>query len=251
VSARSIAVLKKHGVRVIELGIPTVNDAILRLLGRGHTAGDFFDAFRILTGEGFEMGMQVMVGLPGETLADLQETVFAMIALAPRFIRIYPLVVIEDTRLFERFTRGDYSPDSLDTAVTKACFVYVSAWSHAIRTIKMGLTENEVIKEKIASGPYHPAFGYLAAFPLGAWIVGHSAKRSRTHRVTAYALAVLMILTVGAAVLYANMRWVAGKPVSILWIITSGFLLFLPGEAIKAGAAMWFSERIRGAVRHD
>jgi histone acetyltransferase (RNA polymerase elongator complex component) len=161
VSGETIAVLKEHGVRVIELGIPTVNDAILRLLGRGHTARDFFDTFRILVDEGFELGMQVMVGLPGETFADLQETVSAVIALAPRFIRIYPLVVIEDTRLFEMFMRGGYSPDTLDAAVTKACFVYVSAWSHGIRTIKMGLTENEVIKEKIASGPYHPAFGYL------------------------------------------------------------------------------------------
>ncbi|MGD0656475.1 MAG: radical SAM protein [Syntrophorhabdales bacterium] len=161
VSARTIAVLKEHGVRVIELGIPTVNDAILRLLGRGHTARDFFDTFKVLVDEGFELGMQVMVGLPGETFADLQETVCAMITLAPCFVRIYPLVVIEDTRLFERFMKGAYSPDSLDTAVAKACFVYVSAWSHGIRTIKMGLTENEVIKEKIASGPYHPAFGYL------------------------------------------------------------------------------------------
>ncbi len=56
------------------------------------------------------MGMQVMVGLPGETLADLRETVSAMIALAPRFIRIYPLVVIEDTRLFERFKEGGLFP---------------------------------------------------------------------------------------------------------------------------------------------
>jgi len=161
VSKETIAVLKEHGVRVVELGIPTMNDAILRALGRGHTARDFFDSFRLLTGEGFEVGMQVMVGLPGETFADLHETVSAITTVAPCFIRIYPLVVIEDTRLFEAFIKGDYVPDSLETAVTKASFVYASAWSHGVRTIKMGLTDNDVVRERIAGGPFHPAFGYL------------------------------------------------------------------------------------------
>ena len=161
VSRETIFVLKEHGVRVIELGIPTMNDAILRALGRGHTARDFFDSFRLLTGEGFEVGMQVMVGLPGETFADLRETVSVITALAPCFIRIYPLVVIEGTGLFEAFARGDYVPDTLEAAVTKASFVYMSAWSHGIKTVKMGLTDNDVIRERIAAGPFHPAFGYL------------------------------------------------------------------------------------------
>jgi histone acetyltransferase (RNA polymerase elongator complex component) len=161
VSKETIAVLKEHGVTVVELGIPTVNDAILRALGRGHTARDFFESFRLLVGEGFEVGMQVMVGLPGEAFADLCETVSAVTTLAPCFIRIYPLVVIEDTGLFEAFAKGAYVPDTLEAAVTKASFVYASAWSHGVRTIKMGLTDNDVIKERIAAGPFHPAFGYL------------------------------------------------------------------------------------------
>ncbi len=161
VNQEVIGILKEHRVRVIELGIPTTNNRILSLLGRGHTAGDFFDAFRFLKDEGFEVGMQVMVGLPKEKAADLRETVSAIIACAPRFIRIYPLVVIRDTPLFDSFRAGEYAPDSMEEAVAKACFVYASAWKHGIRTIKMGLTENEVLREKIAAGPFHPAFGYL------------------------------------------------------------------------------------------
>ena len=143
------------------MGIPTLNDRILDLLGRGHTTEDFFRTFRLLTEEGFEVGMQVMVGLPGERFADLRETALAITTLAPLFVRIYPLIVIEDTPLFEWFRTGAFSPDSLDAAVAKACFIYVSAWKQNIKTIKMGLTENEVLKERIAAGPYHPAFGYL------------------------------------------------------------------------------------------
>jgi len=161
VNGEVIGILKEHGVRVIELGIPTTNNRILSLLGRGHTAGDFFNTFRLLKDEGFDVAMQVMVGLPGEKAADLRETVSAIVACAPRFIRIYPLVVIRETPLFDSFRAAEYLPDSMEEAVAKACFVYGSAWKHGIRTIKMGLTENEVLKEKIAAGPFHPAFGYL------------------------------------------------------------------------------------------
>ncbi len=45
--------------------------------------------------------------------------------------------------------------------MAKAVFISITAWSHRIRTIKMGLTENDVLKEKIAAGPFHPSFGYL------------------------------------------------------------------------------------------
>ncbi len=162
VSRSAIRVLKEHRVRTIELGTPTFNDRILDMLSRGHTSEDSRNALMLMKEEGFETGMQVMVGLPGETDDDLYETVSAIVSLAPSFIRIYPLVVIEETPLFEQFASGSFIPDALDTAVAKAAFIYASAWTHGISTIKMGLTENPALKAKIAGGPYHPAFGYLA-----------------------------------------------------------------------------------------
>ncbi len=160
-SSRAIGIMKHHGVKTIELGMPCFNDRILADLNRGHTTADLFDTYRQLKEGGFELGLQVMVGLPGETDKDLRETASSVVALAPAFIRIYPLCVIEDTPLFERFHSGDFSPDSLETAVTKAAYIYIRAWDRGIRTIKMGLTDNEVLKRKVAAGPYHPAFGYL------------------------------------------------------------------------------------------
>ncbi len=154
-------ILREHGVRTIELGSPTFNDRILGLLQRGHTKEDLISTYRFLRDEGFQVGLQVMVGLPEERPDDLRETVLSVTSLAPSFIRIYPLVVIEDTPLFQLYQEGRFLPDPLETAVAKAAYIYVNAWKQGIRTIKMGLTENEVLKEKVASGPYHPAFGYL------------------------------------------------------------------------------------------
>lgn len=156
-----IDVLKKHGVRTIELGIPTFNDRILADLNRGHTREDLFGTYELLRREGFEIGLQVMVGLPGETRQDLRETTASVARLAPAFIRIYPLLVIDGTPLAEAYRKGDFSPDSLEEAVSKVLFICLSVRQRGIKTIKMGLSENEVLKKKILAGPYHPAFGYL------------------------------------------------------------------------------------------
>jgi histone acetyltransferase (RNA polymerase elongator complex component) len=161
--------LKKQRVGTIELGIPSFNDAILSALERGHTAREAIETYFDLRDEGFQVGIQVMVGLPGEKFDDIRETTARVEHLSPYFIRIYPLLVIEDTPLLQSFKQGQFVPDSLEKAVGKAAYIYVNAWKLGIRTVKMGLTENDVLKKKIAAGPYHPAFGYLvksAAFLL-------------------------------------------------------------------------------------
>jgi hypothetical protein len=156
-----VSLLRRYGVRTIEIGAPTFNDAVLARLNRGHTAEDARRACSFWRDAGFETGLQVMVGLPGETADDVRHTAANIIDLAPAFIRIYPLVVVEDTPLCGEFRAGRFAPDALETAVEKSAFIYVSAWTRGIRTIKMGLTANEALREKTAAGPFHPAFGYL------------------------------------------------------------------------------------------
>jgi histone acetyltransferase (RNA polymerase elongator complex component) len=154
-------ILKKYNVRTIELGAPAFNNDILARIGRGHTAEDVRDTYRFLRAEGFETGLQVMVGLPGETARDVRETAANIVSLAPAFVRIYPLLVMEDTDLCRDFREGRFFPDTRQAAVAKSVFIHVSAWTHGIGTIKIGLTTNDVLLEKIVAGPFHPAFGYL------------------------------------------------------------------------------------------
>ena len=156
-----VAILKKNRVTTIELGIPTFNDRILELLNRKHTAADLINAFHVLTDEGFQVALQVMVGLPHETRDDISNTVKNIISLKPSFIRIYPLAFISGTPLADMYTTGEFSVISLDEAIHRAMVIYLSALQHEIKTVKMGLTDNEVIKDRIIGGYYHPAFGYL------------------------------------------------------------------------------------------
>jgi len=159
--AQVIELLRAKNVGVIELGIPTFNDETLRALGRHHTVQDLYDTYHLLTRAGFSVGLQIMVGLPGETADDVRTTARHLAELRPAFIRIYPLVVLRDTALHVDFREGRFTPLSLEQAVERASFLYVSALSHATKVVKMGLIENEFLKGALVSGPYHPAFGYL------------------------------------------------------------------------------------------
>jgi histone acetyltransferase (RNA polymerase elongator complex component) len=158
---RMIELLKEYKVTTVELGIPVFSDEKLRALGRHHTVRDLYDTFEALIQAGFSVGLQVMIGLPGETAQDTRLTVEHLLRLKPGFIRVYPLIVIRDTRLHEVFNEGIFRPLSVAEAVLRALFIYLNAEAHGIKVIRMGLSENEFLKREIVGGPYHPSFGYL------------------------------------------------------------------------------------------
>jgi histone acetyltransferase (RNA polymerase elongator complex component) len=157
----ALQALKENKVTVIELGMPCFNDGILEKLNRGHTVDDFHKAFFLLKEKGFGVAVQVMVGLPGETIADVEKTTEEIIRLFPDYIRIYPLVVLKDTPLHQMHEKGGFAPIPFDEALDRAVYIYVNALKQGIKTVKMGLTESEAIRERIVAGHYHPAFGYL------------------------------------------------------------------------------------------
>jgi len=157
----TIDILKRNGVDLIELGIPTFNDAILAAVNRDHTAQDLYCAYERLGGEGFRLALQFMVGLPGETMSDIERTVEDMVRLRPEYIRIYPLVILRNTPLYGLYERGDFKPISFDDALERACFIYVNALRHDIDVANVGLTDNEMVSGMVAGGFYHPAYGLL------------------------------------------------------------------------------------------
>ncbi|OPY04555.1 MAG: Oxygen-independent coproporphyrinogen-III oxidase 1 [Syntrophorhabdus sp. PtaB.Bin184] len=157
----TIDILKRNGVRFIELGIPTFNDVILAALNRAHTAGDLFQAFDRLQGEGFRLALQFMVGLPGETMGDIEETAENMVRLRPEYIRIYPLVILRNTPLYRLYETGEFAPIAFDEALERAALIYRGAREEGIDVVNVGLTDNEMVRGMVAGGFYHPAFGSL------------------------------------------------------------------------------------------
>lgn len=113
VSARKAALLRKFGVNRISLGVQSWDDELLKLLGREHNAAQAEESFRILRYAGFgNINVDLMFGLPGQTVAQWRATLEKTIALQPEHISTYCLTYEEDTEFFLRHARGEFRQDT-------------------------------------------------------------------------------------------------------------------------------------------
>ncbi len=155
--------LLASGVGTIELGIQSLEDKVLTLSNRGHTAQAAFQALGLLKKYPVRIGVQLMVGLPGDTAGEFLRTVKQVTALKPHLVRIYPTLVLKDTALSQWFYEGRYHPLSLDETLSLCSQALEIFKDNGIRVIRMGLQENDGLRlgKDLIAGPYHPAFGSL------------------------------------------------------------------------------------------
>jgi oxygen-independent coproporphyrinogen-3 oxidase len=113
VSARKAGLLYKFGVNRISLGVQSWDEDLLKLLGREHSALQAKESFRILRDAGFtNINVDLMFGLPGQTIDQWRTTLEKTIALEPEHISAYCLTYEEDTEFFLRHARGEFRQDS-------------------------------------------------------------------------------------------------------------------------------------------
>jgi oxygen-independent coproporphyrinogen-3 oxidase len=113
VSARKASLLKELGVNRISLGVQSWDDSLLELLGREHNAQQAEESFWILRDAGFaNINIDLMFGLPGQTVEQWRESLARTIALGPEHISTYCLTYEEDTDFFRRHTRGEFQSDA-------------------------------------------------------------------------------------------------------------------------------------------
>lgn len=98
VDAAYLSLLRAGGVNRLSFGVQTFDDALLRRIGRIHTAAEACAAVRQARAAGFRnLSLDLMYGLPGQTRAGLEASVQQALALAPQHISIYGLQVEEGT----------------------------------------------------------------------------------------------------------------------------------------------------------
>lgn len=155
--------LKRYKVDTIELGVQSLYDDVLEKSGRGHTSEDVYRAVELIKKYDFKLGLQMMVGLPGDTIKRSIETAKMFIKIKPQCVRIYPTLVIRDTYLEKRTIEGNYSPLSLVRAVEICSYLLMDFYINKINVIRVGLqpTENIQLGKDVLDGPFHPAFKQL------------------------------------------------------------------------------------------
>lgn len=154
-------ILKQYGVTAVELGAQSLDDRVLMLNERGHTAKQVEDACELLKKYGFETGLQMMTGLYGSEDSDSLETAEKIIALSPDTVRIYPTVVIKGTKLCELAEKGEFRPVGIEETV-ELCAKLIPMFENAgIKVIRVGLHSGGGVEEGFAGGAYHPALREL------------------------------------------------------------------------------------------
>ena len=163
IDEETIERLQSFGVTTVELGVQSMDDEVLIKNLRGHTAEDTVRASRLIKNSGIALGHQVMPGLYGDSPEGFRETVQKSIALSPDCVRIYPTLVIRDTRLCEWYRAGKFTPLSLSEAVDQSKEAVLAYRAHGISVIRVGLLASDTISvdADVVAGPYHPAFGEL------------------------------------------------------------------------------------------
>ncbi len=155
--------LTAFGVGTIELGVQSLDDAVLRRAGRGHTADDVRRAVEFIRRYPFRLGIQLMPGLPGDTRRTMFATLQKAIQFQPDMARLYPTGVLENTRLAKMYRAGSYAPLPLAEAVAICAAMKLELERHAILVIRTGLqaAENLAYGKALLAGPYHPSFGEM------------------------------------------------------------------------------------------
>ncbi len=163
IDGKRMALITPFSVQTVEIGVQSMNDRVLRASGRGHTADDAEAAVRFVKSEGYETGVQLMTGLPGDDESSLFATATRIIGLAPDFVRIYPALVFENSPLADMFRKGRYEPTPLHRCVAQVKKLYQMFTQNDVPVIRMGLQASDGFDDpsSLIAGPYHPAFGHL------------------------------------------------------------------------------------------
>ena len=162
-----LKLLKKYGVKTVELGVQSTNNYILKKCKRGHTYEDVVKASKLIRKYRFDLGHQMMIGLPESTKLDELNTARDLAKLKPKIVRLYPVLVIRNTQLEKEYENGEYEPLNVLQAVERCKELYYFFTSKKITVIRMGLQNTELIsnpdneKSEVVAGPYHEAFGQL------------------------------------------------------------------------------------------
>ncbi len=155
----TLQLLKSYRVTAVELGAQSMDDEVLRLNHRGHTANDVVKAAALIQESGLELGLQMMTGLYGADEESDRQTACELMKLQPDTVRIYPTLVLANTYLEELYRKGVYTPPALDPTVDLCARLMQQFEAQGIRVIKLGLHADSL--SQVVAGPCHPALREL------------------------------------------------------------------------------------------
>lgn len=145
ITPKILSMLRKYNVGTIELGVQSMDDEVLKASKRGHTSLDVIRASRLIHTFGMNLGIQIMIGLPKSTLEKEINTIKKVLNLKPKVLRIYPVYVLKESKLYDMYLQKKYIPLNLEEAVDRVYNVLNECRKTDVKVIRIGLqTTSEI-----------------------------------------------------------------------------------------------------------
>ncbi len=116
INKEKLSLMRSFGVNRISMGVQSFNEEVLKFLGRVHDSQQVITAFNLASEAGFEnINIDLIYGIPGEEMESWQETLKTALSLFPEHISLYQLKIEEETLLYRKLIKGEFSlfPDDL------------------------------------------------------------------------------------------------------------------------------------------
>jgi len=183
INVENLNFLKEYGVKTIELGAQSMDEDVLLQSKRGHTAKKTIESSKLIKEFGFSLGLQMMIGLPGDSYEKSIFTAKKIAELKADETRIYPVLVIKNTLLEKSYYYGKYTPLLLNEAILWTIPIYLHFIENNIKVLKIGLHPSEgfINGNELIAGPYHQSFRELMLSRM--WQQKLSEIEIKTHKI--------------------------------------------------------------------
>ncbi len=177
--------LKNFHVDIIELGVQSFNQKVLDASKRGHSVNDIYNACNMIKSYGFDLGIQLMIGLPKDTYESAIKSARLTAKIKPKLARLYPTVILDNTELSHIYTNGLYTPLSEFDCIKICKDMYKILSKASINIMRVGLKSTDLItKDSDISGKYHPAFRQLVEGEIAKEYMLKTILNSKDKKIT-------------------------------------------------------------------
>ncbi len=158
-----LELLKKYRVGTVELGAQSMDDEVLKKSRRGHTVEDTLKASKLIRAYQMNLGLQMMIGLPGDTKEKTIFTARKIIEEKAENTRIYPTLVIKGTKLADLYKDDKYQALTMDEAIDWTADILRVFEKSNVKIMRIGLHPSEGLLNgsDLIAGPFHQSFKEL------------------------------------------------------------------------------------------
>ena len=170
ISIPILNMLLKYNVKTIELGVQSMDDDVLNASKRGHLKKDVIRAAKLISLYDINLGIQIMVGLPQSTKEKEIYTINEVLKLNPINLRIYPVYVLKDSKLYDMYEDNEYTPLAIDEASDRVFEILKECRKTDVKIIRVGLQSTEEITNA-NSDIIGPVCDNFAEYPMSRLVL--------------------------------------------------------------------------------